>query len=105
MDIFDDIAADIDAGENHLFLCLVEKYLPQYDFTMISGNGDRISLSQEACLDPDFEAALWEKTKQSEESLCVRDKENSFVYSLYLKKRQGLMICTLPETADMAALQ
>jgi len=103
MDIFDDLAPDVDG--NHLFLRLVAEYLPQYDFTIISGDGNRISLNETIHLDSNFEAELWGKTKPSEESLCARTKENTFVYSLYLKKRQSLMLCTLPEKADLAALQ
>ena len=103
MDIFDDLAPDVDG--NHLFLRLVAQYLPQYDFTIISGDGNRISLNETIHLDSDFEAELWGKTKPSEESLCARIKENVFVYSLYLKTRQSLMLCTLPEKADLATLQ
>jgi two-component system sensor histidine kinase EvgS len=103
MDIFDDLAPDMDG--NHLFLRLVAEYLPQYDFTLVSEGGDRVSLNQTIHLDPDFEAALWKKTKPSEESLCVRTKENIFIYALYLKTRQSLILCTLPGKADLAALQ
>ena len=101
MDIFDDLAPDMDG----LFLRLVAEYLPQYDFTLVSEGGDRISLNQALALDPDVEAELREKTKPSEESLCVRDKEGVRVYSLYLRKRQSLMICALPEAENTEAVQ
>nr|NJM03360.1 hypothetical protein [Desulfobacula sp.] len=100
MDIFDDLAPDMNGSP--LFLRVVAKYLPQYDFTIISADGGRVSLNKPMDLDPDFETALWEKTKPAGESLS-RGKGNAWVHSLYLEKRQSLMICTLPETEEIAA--
>jgi len=105
MDIFDDITQEYGSKAIYQFLCLVENYLPQYSFTIISGNGDRASLHQTTDLDQEFETTLWEKAKQSKNSLCIKDIENRIVYSLYLKKMQNLLVCILPDAADIKATQ
>ncbi len=105
MDIFDDITQEYDSKAIYQFLHLVENYLPQYSFTIISGNGDRTSLNQTINLDQRFETTLWEKTKQSGDSIFIRDIENRLVYSIDLKKMKTLLICILPDTADIKATQ
>jgi len=105
MDIFDDIAEKYDSKAIYQFLRLVENYLPQYSFTIISSDGDRTFLNETINFDKDFEANLWKETKQLGNSLCSSPKENCFVYSLYLDKMQSLLICILSDTADIIATQ
>ncbi|MCK5098826.1 MAG: hypothetical protein KAR45_12025, partial [Desulfobacteraceae bacterium] len=104
MDIFDDILQKSDIEANRQFLCLLEKYLPQYTFEIILDSGERMSLDQKTIIDKDLENILWEKAKQSVDSICVTDKKNSPVYSLYLKKMQSLL-CILPKSIDTVATQ
>ena len=89
MDIFDDIVQKSDIETNRQLLCLLEKYLPQYTFEIILSNGEKIFLHQKINIDQNLEKTLWEKAKQSVDSICVADRESSPVYSLYLKNMQS----------------
>ena len=105
MDIFDDIVSGYDSEANHQFLCLLEKYLPQHVFEIISSNGQRIFLHQKISIDKNLEKILWEKAELSVDSICIADKDNLPVYSLYLNKMQSLLVCILPKVFDTATGQ
>ncbi len=101
MDFFDEILEESDHDSNHQFLELLNRFLPQYRFSILLESRERLmSPNQKIAIGDDLEKQLWENTNSCN-PLCHSGDQNSVsLCSFYLKEMKSLVVCELPGTLD-----
>lgn len=100
-DLFEDILQVADVDLNHQFLEFLERFFPQYRFTIFLENGEKLHSSlQKIDMDEALEKQLRKNAESRKNLVHSGHQETSNLCSFYLEKMNSLLVCQFPPGLD-----
>ncbi|MCP4116130.1 MAG: response regulator [Desulfobacteraceae bacterium] len=96
-DFFEDIIQVSDVDLNHQFLESLNRYLPQYRFSILLESGEKLHSShQKVAVDGELEKRLWKNAESGKAQVHSGDQESPKLCFFHLEEMKSLLVCQLP---------